>query len=91
MNWTLIFAKSKAVWDTLAKISAFLLLTEKWILTKFGGCGSKMGLPCQFEVLEILGRKSKYKAVRAFKICTKQVIIEGNSWWKFGVDISDQF
>ena len=39
---TLIFAKSGTTWDIITKISAFLQLMKKWILTKFGGCGSKI-------------------------------------------------
>ena len=40
---TLIFAKSKTIWDILTKIKAFLQLREKWILAKFEGCGLKIG------------------------------------------------
>ena len=48
-----------------------------------------MGPPRPFEVLETFGGKSKSKAPRAFKFCTKRVPIEVNNWWKFGVDISN--
>ena len=37
----LIFADSLTTQDIITKISAFLQLTRKWILTKFGGRGSK--------------------------------------------------
>ena len=40
---TLIFAKLETSWNITAKISAFLQLRKKWILTKFEGCGSKNG------------------------------------------------
>ena len=49
-----------------------------------------MDLPRPFEVLEAFGGKSKSKAPRAFKFCTKRVPTEVNNWWKFGVDISNQ-
>ena len=42
VSLTLIFAKSGTSWDIITKISAFLQLMKKWILTKFGGCGSKI-------------------------------------------------
>ena len=40
---TLIFAKLETNWNITTKISAFLQLRKKWILTKFEGCGSKNG------------------------------------------------
>ena len=40
---TLIFAKLETTWNITTKISAFLQLEEKWILTKFVECGSKIG------------------------------------------------
>ena len=40
---TLIFAKSETPKDITTKISAFLQLRKKRILTKFEGCGSKNG------------------------------------------------
>ena len=46
-----------------------------------------MGPPRPLEVLEGFGRKSKSEAPRAFKFCTKRVLIEVDNWWKFGVDI----
>ena len=50
-----------------------------------------MGLPHPFEVLDVFGRKFKFKAPNAFKFSTKWVPIEVNNWWKFGVDISNHF
>ena len=50
-----------------------------------------MGPPRPFEVLETFGRKFKSKPPIAFKFCTKRVLIEVNNWWKFGVDISNNF
>ena len=41
---TLIFTKSETTWDIITKISAFLQLMKKWILSKFGGCSSKIEL-----------------------------------------------
>ena len=38
---TLIFAKSETPQDITTKISAFLQLRKKRILTEFEGCGSK--------------------------------------------------
>ena len=35
------FAKSETAWDIITKISAFLQLIKKWILSKFGGYSSK--------------------------------------------------
>ena len=40
---TLIFAELETTWNITTKISAFLQLRKKWILTKFEGCGSKIG------------------------------------------------
>ena len=40
---TLIFAKLETTWNITTKISAFLQLRKKWILTKFEGCGSNFG------------------------------------------------
>ena len=39
---TLIFTKSETTWHIIAKISAFLQLIKKWILSKFGGFISKI-------------------------------------------------
>ena len=39
----LIFPNSLTTQDIITKISAFLQLTRKWILNKFGGRGSKNG------------------------------------------------
>ena len=50
-----------------------------------------MDLPRPFDVLDTFGRKSKSKASRALKFGIKQVPIEVNNWWKFGVDISNHF
>ena len=43
MNLTLIFAKSKTIWDIIMKISALLQLRPISILTKFQGHSSKIG------------------------------------------------
>ena len=51
------YTKLSTIQDIKTKISASEQL-EKLILTKFGGCDRKLGLPCPFEVLDILGRES---------------------------------
>ena len=38
-HWFLL--TQKLIWGIMTKISAFLQLKKKWILTKFEGCGSK--------------------------------------------------
>ena len=55
------------------------------------GVAQKMDPLRPFEVLDIFGRKFKFKAPKAFKFGTKRVTIEVNNWWKFGVDISNHF
>ena len=37
------FANFYTIWGSETKISALLQLRKKWILTKFEGCGSKIG------------------------------------------------
>ena len=54
------------------------------------GVAQKLDLPRPFDVLDPFGGKSKSKAPKALKFCTKRVPIEVNNWWKFGVDISNQ-
>ena len=85
------FANFYTIWGSTTKISGLLQLRKRWVLTKFKGCGSKMGLPRPFEVLNVFGGKSKSKALNAFKFGPKRVPIEVNNWWKFGVDISNHF
>ena len=53
--------------------------------------GLKKNLLHRFEVLDIFGEKSKSEPIKAYKFGTKQVPIEINNWWKFGVDISIHF
>ena len=48
---TLIFAKLETTWNITTKISAFLQLRKKWILTKFEGCGSKTGPATPISIL----------------------------------------
>ena len=55
------------------------------------GVAQKLDLPRPFDVLDTFGGKSKSKAPRALKFCTKRVPIKVNNWWKFGVDISNHF
>ena len=74
---TLIFANSLTTQDVMTKISASLQLTKKQILTKFGGCGSKMGRPCPSEVLEVFGGKSKFFGPQTLQIFYKGGFYQG--------------
>ena len=53
------------------------------------GVAQKLNLPHPFDVFNGFGRKSKFCAPRTFIFNTKQVLIEFDSWWKFGDDISN--
>ena len=68
------FAKSLTIWDSLTKISAYLQLRENEFSPDLEGVAQKLDLPCSFDVLEAFGGKSKSKASRALKFCTKWIL-----------------
>ena len=65
---TLIFAKSGTTWDIITKISAFLQLMKKWILTKFGGCGSKIEPATPISILNFSRAWQSFKVSYALQI-----------------------
>ena len=68
---TLIFAKSGTTWDIITKISAFLQLMKKWILTKFGGCGSKIEPATPVSILNFSRAWQSFKVSYALQIWNK--------------------
>ena len=73
------------------KFQHFYNLCRNEFSPNLKGEAQKLGLPRPFEVLDVFGGKSKFKAPNAFKFSTKRVPIEVYNWWKFGVDISNHF
>ena len=70
---TLIFTKSETTWDIITKISAFLQLMKKWILSKFGGCSSKIELATPIWCFRRFWQEIQI-------LCTKNLHI----WYKVG-------
>ena len=73
VSLTLIFAKSGTTWDIITKISAFLQLMKKWILTKFGGCGSKIEPATPISILNFSRAWQSFKVSYALQIWYKAV------------------
>ena len=86
-NWFLQNPKPFEI--ALQKLQHFYNLGRNEFSPNFKSIAQKMGPPRPLEVLEGFGGKSKSKAPRAFKFCTKRVPIEVDKWWKIGVDISN--
>ena len=68
---TLIFAKSETPKDITTKISAFLQLRKKRILTKFEGCGSKNGPATPISILNCSRAWQSFKVSYALQIWYK--------------------
>ena len=88
---TLILLISKPFELGLPKVQHIYNLEKNEFSPNLEGVAQKMGPLCSLEGFDVFGRKSKFKALRAFIFSTKQVPIEVNNWWKFGVDISNHF
>ena len=81
----------KPLEKALQKFQHFYNSWKNWFSPNLEGVAQKLDMPRPFDVLSPFGRKSKSKAPKALKFCTKRVPIEVNNWWKFGVDISNHF
>ena len=68
---TLIFAKSETPKDITTKISAFLQLRKKRILTKFEGCGSKNEPATPISILKCSRAWQSFKVSYALQIWYK--------------------
>ena len=68
---TLIFAKLEIIWNITTKISAFLLLGEKWILTKFEGCGSKIRPATPIWSFRFFWREIQIQGIKSLQIWYK--------------------
>ena len=88
-HWFLLNHKPFEI--TLQKFQHFYDSGRNEFSPNLEGVAQKLDLPRPFDVLDTFGGKSKSKAPKALKFCTKRVPIEVNNWWKFGVDISNHF
>ena len=77
---TLIFAKSLNPQVLQQKSKHFYNLGGNEFSPNLEGVAQKMSLPCPQEALEVFGRKSKFKAAKAFIFDTKRVPNEVNKW-----------
>ena len=75
---TLIFAKLETTWNVTTKISAFLQLRKKWILTKFEECGSKIGPATPIWSFRRFWREIQIQGTKSLQIKYKA----GNYWGK---------
>ena len=88
---TLIFAKSKTIWDILMKISALLQLRPISILTKFQGRSSKIGSATPVRSFRRFWREIQILGTYDLDFCTKWVFKEVKGWWNLGVNIFKHF
>ena len=92
MKWTghstLILSNPEPLEISLSKLQHFYNYEKYDFSPNLKDVAQKLCPPRPLEVFHVFGGKSKFWAPMTLIFCAKQVFIEVNNWWKFGVDIS---
>ena len=86
---TLILPNPEPLEISLPKFQHFYNYEKYDFSPNLKGVAQKLAPPRPWEVFYVFGGKSKFWAPMTLIFCAKQVFIEVDNWWKFGVDISN--